>query len=119
MDKDYYKNQNLVYLDIETDDSKDCGTDPYRSKIVTMQMMMNGIKGIKCNDEITTKRFKFLEKAVVVGHNLLFECKFIKHHLNITLKNVYDTMIAEHVITGGVSGRTSLNELTEKYCGIT
>jgi len=28
-------------------------------------------------------------------------------------------MIAEHVITGGVSGRTSLNELTEKYCGVT
>jgi len=101
VDKDYYKNQNLVYLDIETDDSNDCGTDPYRSKIVTVQVLFpDGFKAIKCNDEITHKKFKFLENVVTVGHNLLFECKFIKHHLNITLKNVYDTMIAEHVITG-------------------
>lgn len=120
MDKDYYKNQDLVYLDIETDDSNDCGTDPYRSKIVTVQVLFpDGFKAIKCNSEITHEKFKFLENIVAVGHNLLFECKFIKHHLNITLKNVYDTMIAEHVITGGVSGRTSLNELTEKYCNIT
>jgi hypothetical protein len=43
VDKDYYKNQNLVYLDIETDDSADCGTDPYRSRIVTVQVICPGM----------------------------------------------------------------------------
>lgn len=120
MDNDYFNGKSLIYLDIETDDSNGYGTDPYRSKIVTLQaMMQNGKPHLKCNDEITTEKFKFLENCTVVGHNLLFEYKFIKHCLDITLKNVYDTMIAEHVITGGASGRTSLNELTEKYCGVT
>lgn len=120
MNLNYLNEKELVYLDIETDNSKGTGTDPYRSKIVTLQAMLaNSKPDLNCNDEITETRFKFLEKHTIVGHNLLFELKFLKHHLNLSLKNVYDTMVAEHVITGGASGRSSLNELTEKYCGVT
>ena len=114
-----YDKDKLVYLDLETDNSHDHGTDPYRSKIVTLQAMLaNGTKHLWANEEVTGKRFRFIESCTVVGHNLLFEAKFLKQCLGITLVNVYDTMVAEHVLSGGSSGRTRLAELTEKYCGV-
>ncbi|HOW15052.1 DNA polymerase [Methanosarcina sp.] len=107
------------FVDIETDNSKDLGLDPYRSEIVTFQIMTGSKNPLVIQDIEGIKKYKDrLESSLVVGHNIKFECKFLKHHLGITLKNVYDTMVAEHVLTCGASGLTSLKSLVLKYCGI-
>jgi len=59
-----------------------------------------------------------LENNTVVGHNIKFEAKFLKHHFGITLRNVYDTMITEQIIQGGTQPYVGLKELVFKYCGI-
>jgi len=52
-----------------------------------------------------------LENNTVVGHNIKFEAKFLKHHFGITLWDVYDTMIAEQIIQGGTQPYIRLKEL--------
>jgi DNA polymerase I-like protein with 3'-5' exonuclease and polymerase domains len=64
-----------------------------------------------------------LESSLVVGHNITFDAKFLKHHFDVTLYNVYDTMIAEVVISGGLfagkRGVTGLKDVVLRRCGVT
>lgn len=108
----------LLFIDIETE-----GLDPLSSKVVTFQAKAGNGPSLVIKDLENIGVLKdALEKSVVVGHNLKFEAKFLKHHFNITLKNVYDTMLAEQVISGGqLSGYAkgkSLKDLVLKYCGV-
>lgn len=113
----------FLFLDIETDNSEGFGLDPFRANVVTIQIMAPTghkiiLKDPKSLDRLKTK----LENNVVVGHNLKFEAKFLKYRFGITLKTVYDTMLAEQVISGGqlsgyVKGK-SLKDLVLKYCGV-
>jgi len=43
-----------------------------------------------------------LENNLICGHNLKFDSKFIKQKFSVTIKNVYDTFIAEIALSGGV-----------------
>jgi DNA polymerase-1 len=125
---------SYIYLDIETDNSEGCGLDPYISKVVTFQVLFPSgkyalIKDPQPNDLVGLKAA--LESNTVVGDNIKFECKFLKHHFGITLKNVFDTQIAEQAIYGGQlsdsgdSGRKhpfigkSLKDIAFRYCGVT
>lgn len=56
---------------------------------------------------------------VVILQNAKFDCKFLFHQ-NIILKNIYDTMLAEIILTHGLQykGR-DLVTIVEKYCGVT
>lgn len=113
----------FVYIDIETDNSEGFGLDPFRSKVVTLQIMLPSGKKIILQDPETMAPFKDkLEANTVVGHNLKFEAKFLKHHFGVTLRDIYDTMIAEQCISGGqLSGFAkgkSLKDLVFKYCGV-
>src|SRR5665811_286536 len=63
-----------------------------------------------------------LESSLIVGHNLKFDSKFLKQQYGITLKNVYDTYLAEITLSGGRLARrkgASLKDLVFKYCGVT
>jgi len=74
-----------------------------------------------------------LENNTVVGDNVKFECKFLKHHFGITLKNIFDTQIAEQAIYGGQLSASddpkarrkkpfigkSLKDIAFRYCGVT
>lgn len=62
-----------------------------------------------------------LENNLIVGHNLKFDSKFLKHQFGVTLYNVYDTYIAEIALSGGeFAGKkgASLKDLVFRYCGI-
>jgi DNA polymerase-1 len=64
-----------------------------------------------------------LESSLIIGHNLKFDAKFLKHHFGITLYNVYDTYLAEIVLSGGLyagkSGVVGLEYLILRYCSVT
>jgi DNA polymerase I-like protein with 3'-5' exonuclease and polymerase domains len=113
----------FLFIDIETDNSEGFGLDPFRANVVTIQIMAPTGHKIILKDPKSLDLFRTkLENNIVVGHNLKFEAKFLKYRFGITLKTVYDTMLAEQVISGGqLSGYSkgnSLKDLVLKYCGV-
>lgn len=104
----------LLYLDIETN-----GLDPFTCEMVTLQIRTESGKTAVTTDidHIGMLKQK-LESSLVIGHNIKFDSKFLKYRCGITLKNVYDTYIAEIAISGGMlAGRrgASLKDLVKKY----
>lgn len=121
----------LIYLDIETDNSEGYnGLDVFNGRIVTIQMLMPSGKVVILKDP-TQKQMDeikpILESNVIVGHNLKFDCKFLKQQFGITVRHVYDTYIAEIIISGGMYANGTyrainkigmgLKDLAFKYCG--
>ena len=108
-----------IYLDIET-----TGLDPYTCDIVTIQIMTESgkIMLLKDPETLSDKLKDVLESNQIVGQNIKFDSKFLKCKYGLTLYNVYDTYIAEILISGGlIAGKrgASLKDLAYKYCGIT
>ncbi len=110
------------YLDIETDNTNGAGLDVFSAKIVTVQVLLpfgeiRIIKDPKNLDNIKP----LLGNNLAVGHNLKFDSKFLKHQFGVTLYNVYDTYLAEIVLSGGLyagqQGVTGLSDLVFRYCG--
>jgi DNA polymerase I len=109
----------FLFIDIETDDSQGCGLDPYRSKVVTFQAMTQAGKPKLLQEPKTLDALKSkLESWTIVGHNIKFEAKYLKLHFGVTLKQVYDTQIAENVLSGGTKSLVPLKDLVSKYCGV-
>jgi DNA polymerase I len=109
---------SLLFLDIET-----TGLDPLTCELVTLQLMTPSGRTVLLKDPLSLEQYKsILEGNLIVGHNLKFDSKFLKHHYGITLHHVYDTYLAEVAISGGKLARrkgASLKDLVFKYCGIT
>lgn len=120
-----------LYLDIETDNSPGYnGLDVFNGRIVTVQILLpNGnIHIIKDPTQADMDKIKpALESNLIVGHNIKFDCKFLKRQFGITLYNVYDTYIAEIALSGGVYASIKqrnilkiglgLKDLVLRYCG--
>lgn len=108
----------LLYLDIET-----TGLDPFTCELVTLQLMTASGRSLIIKDPETLNAIKpKLENNLIVGHNIKFDSKFLKYRYGITLKNVYDTYIAEIALSGGLlAGRkgAALKDLVFRYCGVT
>ena len=107
----------ILYLDIETD-----GLDPYTCNVVTVQVLTaSGRRKLIKDPENLTPLKSLLENNLIVGQNIKFDSKFLRHQFGITLYNVYDTYIAEIAISGGLlAGRkgASLQDLALRYCGM-
>src|SRR3989304_6634546 len=93
---------NTIYMDTET-----TGFDPLINKISLIQIKQGRKIGLIKN--FTPEKIKevkaVLENNLVVGHNLKFDLKFLKHHFNIEPTNLFDTYIAEILISGGQKAR--------------
>jgi len=122
---------SIIYLDIETDNSDGYnGLDVFNGRIVTIQMLMpNGkIRILKDSTQAQMDTIKpIFEENLICGHNLKFDCKFIKQKFGVTIKNVYDTYIVEIILSGGVYSNAKycrinkiglkLSDLVQKYLG--
>ncbi|KKG66210.1 DNA polymerase, partial [Methanosarcina mazei] len=98
------------------------GLDVFNGKIVTIQILLPSGKTIILKDPGSLDNVKsLLENNLIVGHNLKFDSKFLKHHFGVTLYNVYDTYLAEIILSGGLyagkHGVTGLKDLVFRYCG--
>lgn len=113
----------ILYLDIETDNTNGNGLDCFKSKVVTVQIMNEKGRVSIIKDPLSLDHIKdLLESSLVVGHNIKFDSIWLKHHYGVNLYNVYDTQIAEIVISGGLyagkRGVTGLKDVVERRCGI-
>ena len=113
---------SLLCLDIETDNTNGSGLDVFNSKVVTLQILLPSGKTIILKDPKSLDNVKsLLENNLIIGHNLKFDSKFLKYHFGVTLYNVYDTYLAEIILSGGLyagkHGVTGLKDLVLRYCG--
>lgn len=107
----------MLFLDIET-----TGLNPYKDDIALVQIMNESGKVFLIQDMEALQQLKpVLETSLCIGHNIKFDSKFLKHHCNINLNQVYDTYLAELAISGGLlAGKSGANlqALALKYAGV-
>lgn len=107
-----------IYFDSET-----TGLEPFTGKVTLIQTYYDEkIRFNKPKPENITRLKNLLETNLVVGHNLKFDLKFLKHHFNIEPTNLFDTYIAEILISGGQKARqkgaSTLETVAWDYAGI-
>src|SRR5674536_214238 len=115
----------IIYLDIETDNSEGFnGLDFFGGRVVTVQLLLPNGNVVIIKDPTQPKMNEIkdiLESDLIIGHNLRFDSKFLKQRFGITLKNVYDTQIAEIILSGnkyvGKKDVVGLKDLVYRHCG--
>ncbi|HLD50971.1 hypothetical protein A3K34_02455 [candidate division WWE3 bacterium RIFOXYC1_FULL_40_10] len=112
--------EKAVGVDVET-----THTDPYLGALLTVQIGTETISyvfdarilhlgEIHGFSELLTNK-----KVIKILHNAKFDYKWIKHFTGVAMENIYDTMLAEAVLTAGLgSGYFSLLSLAQAYAGI-
>ena len=114
------ENVNVVSVDTET-----TGFDPHTCKLLLFQISTpdkSYIIDARALDLKTLPEIKDIledQKKIKLLQNAKFDYKFIKKHTGIEMYNIYDTMLAEGVLTAGLSGKmSSLKTLTKDYLGL-
>ena len=58
------------------------------------------------------------DKPIKIAHNAKFDAKWVKHHLNVELNGIFDTLLASQLIAAGDQDRRhSLAEVTSYFLG--
>ena len=114
------ENEKVVSLDTET-----TGFDPHTCKLLLFQISVpdkSYIIDARALDISTLPEIKDLledQTKIKILQNAKFDYKFIKKHTGFELYNIYDTLLAEGVLTAGLSAKmASLKDLTKNYLGL-
>jgi len=117
---------DTVSLDTETE-----GFDPYTCSILSLQLGNEKVQYVidfQTLTKIEVYKIKiFLESGkLILMHNALFDLRFLYKH-DIDVKNIYDTFLAELILTTGYEHKNklhpfytsvSLQNVAHKYCGV-
>lgn len=113
-------NESIVGIDTET-----TGFDPYTQKLMLVQIgteTMSYIfdaRYIPLKDLPIYKEFMENQKILKIFHNGKFDYKFLKIQTGVETANLYDTLLAESVLSAGLVGKAaSLKELALSYLEI-
>lgn len=110
---------NTIFIDTET-----TGLDVFKDKVTLIQINQGSkVRLIKTFTEAKISEIKeLMVNNLIVGHNLKFDLKFLKQQFNIEPINLFDTRIAEILISGGLKARqrgtTTLKTVTKNRLGI-
>lgn len=100
-------------------DTETTGLDPYTSKMLLIQISTPEkvyiYDCLKLDKMPLVKELLEKKDYVKILQNAKFDFKMLKHHYNIELNNIFDTMLAERTITAGISREIGLKSITEKY----
>lgn len=111
------KKSTVIQLDTET-----TGFDPHQNKLLCVQFGVGEDQYVVDCNAIDILEFKEVLEDInklFILHNAKFDLRFFIHH-GIYLKNIYDTFIAECILTTGYDDRElSLAHVAKKYCAIT
>lgn len=109
-----------ITLDTET-----TGLDPFTAQLLLVQIGFDDetfvINRGGVGRNFVRELVNIIEtlKLKCVGHNIKFDIKVLKVDTDIWINNVYDTMVAESIITAGIGDKLySLQKLVLKYCNV-
>lgn len=111
---EWLKDKPELALDTETE-----GFFNHQKRIIMLQLS-DGVDTyvIDVRGKDYVKRLKgLIEHKLILGQNLKFDYKFLKLE-GVILKNIYDTFLAECILTNGIKDRAlGLGAISEKYLG--
>ncbi len=109
------KNETILSVDTETS-----GLDPYVAKLLLVQVasptMCYIIDAVKVPMDALRPLLES-EFSLKLLQNAKFDYKMMKQQVNIELKNLYDTMLAERLLTAGLGMEVNLAAITKRYLG--
>jgi DNA polymerase I len=114
---EYFKDKTEIQLDCETE-----GFFDFKNKILLLQLgdtenqFVIDVKNTNCN---VIKDLIVNPKYLKLGQNIKFDYKFIKFQFGWEINNIYDTFLAECLLTNGLQNRQlGLKALCKKYCSV-
>lgn len=113
---DILEKEKIIGVDVEA-----TGLDPYTAELLVVQIGTESVSYIFDVEVVDFNKFervkKLLEnnKILKLLQNAKFDYKMIKQQTAIELNNVYDTMLAELVLTAGINKSASLLALCRRY----
>lgn len=111
-------NGQMISVDVEAG-----GLDPLSNKLLLVQLANESTSYIFDAQKFKLKDFEPLisllenPKILKIMHNGKFDYQFIKVHVGAKVKNIFDTMLAEGVLSAGLKRPQTLASLSEEYLG--
>jgi DNA polymerase I len=106
--------QQTLFFDIET-----TGLDPWDDRIITLQHKLGDgpttVTDCRRGVPLDIRRMLADPSILKVGHNVAFDLMFLRVAAGIAASNVWDTMLAERVLTLGLNQPTDLSTLANMY----
>jgi DNA polymerase I-like protein with 3'-5' exonuclease and polymerase domains len=107
--------ETVVGIDTET-----TGLDPYSAELLLLQIATaDKVYVVDCKriPPLALKPFLENPRVLKVAQNAKFEYEMLRQQTGITLCGVFDTMLAERLLTAGISREISLKAIAQKYIG--
>ncbi len=111
------KDEKMLAVDVEAS-----SLDPFTGILFLVQIGTAHIsyvfdaRTVSLKDISLYKQIMEDNKVIKLLHNASFDYKYLKLHTGVELKNIYDTMLAEGILTSGMSSqRTSLIETVKRH----
>src|SRR3990167_5001992 len=101
-------------------DTEGSAYNPYEAKLLLLQIATkDNAFVIDCGQVDISPLKPVLEanRPIKILQNAKYDYSLLKVQAGITLGNLFDTMLAERIITCGISREISLKTLAEKYLG--
>ncbi|MEK7595540.1 MAG: DNA polymerase [Patescibacteria group bacterium] len=121
-DKDYKEAlEDLEKRKVLAVDTECTSLDPFESKILLIQIATPEKSYVLDARKLDMKLLKgLLEDSTKLKllQNSKFDYSQLKAHYDISMTNIFDTMLAERLLTCGLERRNSLGAIVEKYLNI-
>lgn len=116
-----YAMQVIQNLDILAVDTEGNTLDPYEGDMFLIQIGNEEIIFVfdfLWFTELSRETFWSDITKLFILHNAKFDYKFIKHFIGVEIENLFDTYLAERLLTCGINRENSLKAVAFKYLGI-
>jgi DNA polymerase-1 len=95
--------------------------DPFTAKLLLFQIATKEKAYVFDCAKVDILPLKYIleaERPLKIAQNAKFDYSLLKTKLGIKLGSLFDTMLAERILTCGISREISLKTLAEKYLGV-
>jgi DNA polymerase I-like protein with 3'-5' exonuclease and polymerase domains len=107
--------ETVVGIDTET-----TGLDPHTSQLLLFQVStLDKVYVVDCKRVLPIALKGLMENPAIlkVAQNAKFEYEMLRQQSGITVANMFDTMLAERLLTAGIGREISLKAIANKYIG--
>ena len=101
-------------------DTETTGLDPYTVELLLLQISTaDKVYIVDCKRVVPLALKAVLENPDImkIAQNAKFEYVMLRQQVGITLNGIFDTMLAERLLTAGISREISLKAISQKYIG--
>src|SRR3990167_256182 len=102
-------------------DTEGTSLDPFSNKLLLLQIATDDYSYVIDTQKVDISPLKAVlesERPLKILQNAKYDYEVLKVYSDISLGSIYDTMLAERLLTCGLSREISLRSLVQKYVGI-